>query len=505
MAAIRNSKILEALAKAVTTDTIASLVPQDLEAEAHNTLWEESDPGELTILKLMPSIPAKQINHEFAQITSFGFSRNSGFFGERSLPPESNLSSTDVTVQIKLMGEIGPTYLLAALEETVKALGTTGGQNIERVALRLNLLRKKARNIYFSDDTTLRQGSAGVRFKGLAQLIREGTDGTVGTSPFGSHEIDMEGEPLTVDTIRARAAKGSVVFGMFRSLVMDPQTRSDFEGTLDAATRLQFPIPMQAFMVGQMMGGLQTQGQKIFFETDNTLSPAYSRPQYSATLIDGAPTTLPTVVAVAQADDSTTDTVASKWDAASAGNIYYVVTETVDELEGYGTRFPAGVGVLAVAAGQEVELTLTPGNALADSMKVYRGNEDDGLLATDAWFIFEVSNSGGGGPVTAFDNNLYRPNTSWAFGLNIDSNSSRAMQSGMVGSYDSARDKSAAFLVGNDRPRNTVALAQLGPAMGIMSLAAVLATVDRPLMYSACAPLCRNPFQNITFKNIGRR
>ncbi len=103
--------------------------------------------------------------------------------------------------------------------------------------------------------------------------------------------------------------------------------------------------------------------------------------------------------------------------------------------------------------------------------------------------------------------NEYRPNTSYAFGLSIASNSERALHSGqgLAEAYWSARNMSANFLgQPDDEAVNTVACAELGPSMGIMALASFLAEVDRPMMYSAFAPLCRNPFQNVVFKNIGR-
>lgn len=504
MNAVTANQILERLEKAVHTGNITEVVPEDLEIEAHNTLWDESKPTELTLLKLLPSTPARQIEHKFTKIVSYGDDTGTGFFSERSLPPETNFRAERVTVNIKLMGEIGPTFLLAALERTQKALNTSGAQNIERVALRKNVLRKKNRNLYFSDTTVT---NSGLRWKGLLQQIREGTDGTTGSaSPFGSHVIDMEGEPLTVDTIREKAARSIQLFAMFTTLIMDPMARNDLESSMDAAHRLNLPIAAAPLMIGQNIGGIQTQGGSVYFETDNTLSAIYSKPKYRApTSGSGAPATRPTVTVTAQTDNSTGDTVDSKWDASSAGNIFWVFTEVVEEMEGPGTRVPAS-SYTAVAAGQEVKFSVTPGNPLADSIKVYRGSDAEGTgVVTDAWFIFEVANSGDGAAFTVYDNNLYRPNTTTAFGLNIASRSEQALHDGKLGSYASARAKSSEFLRDNDTSQNTVAVAELGPSMGIMALASVLAHVDRPLVYCAAAPEVRNPYQQVAFINVGRR
>ena len=79
-----------------------------------------------------------------------------------------------------------------------------------------------------------------------------------------------------------------------------------------------------------------------------------------------------------------------------------------------------------------------------------------------------------------------------------------ARREGVAGAYDHARAKSAAYLGASDHPRNTVSVATLGPTMGMLALASVLAEVDRPLFFSACCPQVRNPYQNVAFKNIGR-
>lgn len=486
----------EHLEKALDANALTDLVPQDLEIEAHNTLWQESDPDELTVLRLLPSVPATSVVHEFTRVTSFdtGGGRSDGWFGERSLPPEAVFGTDRQTVNIRLMGEVGPTYLLAGLERTQRALGTSGAENIQRQARRMSVLRKKNRALLRSDTSTIRQGANGIRPKGIAQLIREGTDGTVGTeSPFGSHAIDMEGQPLNIDTIRARMGKGTVLFGGFTDLIMDPFTRLDFESQLDPAQRLPIPAMGSPFMLGQMVGGLQTQFGKVHFHTDNILSPEYYAGRYTTTLETGAPSSLPTVAAPSAGAHST-----SKFNAGDAGSFFWVVTEVVDGIEGLGTRAPSGSSVTAVAAGDRVTLSITPGNALADSFRVYRGNSGDAV--TDAWFLFEVSNSGSGGAVTAYDTNSYRPNTSHAFGFRLMGPGQQALHG--PGGLDAARAASSSFLQAKDNPKNTIAVAHLGPQMGIMALGAILATLSRPLVYSAFAPEVRNPYQNVYFYNI---
>lgn len=487
------------LRKAMGTSDVSSLVPEDLEVEAHNLLWDESSPQQLTFLKMLPSTPATQIAHDYALITSYGDGQDFGFFPERGLPPGTSVGSAKRTVDIKMQGIRASTFLLAAMEKTVKGLGTSGAQNIQRAGVRLNLMAKIERAALFSDTTEVRQGSTGIRYKGVLQLIREGTDGTTGTSPYGSHVIDMQGDALTLATVRDRAAKTAVLFGDLSCLLMDPLVSADFEGSLDTAQRLNFPISSQALMVGQRVAGMQTGTSNVFFHQDNTLSEAFTKRAYTTNVGEGAPTVLPTVVATAQTDNSAGDTVESRWDAASAGNIFWVVTEIVDGVEGLGRRYPTAGSFTAVTAGQEVKLVITPGNSLADGFRVYRGSDaDDRMVA--ARFCFGVSNSGGGAAVTAYDNNLFRPDTSVAFGLPMFGQAVTALEGG----YANAKKISSELLGAKEGARNVVAMAQLGPKMGVLDMARVLATQDHALLYSAGAPIVRNPLQCVAFINIGR-
>lgn len=506
--------ILDRLEKAVHSGNITEVVPEDLEPLAYNTQWDPKSKNELTLMKLLPSVPATSVVHEYTRVTSYGRKSGSGFFNERALPPETNFQAERVEVEIRLMGEIGPTFLLAALEKTQRALNTTGAQNIERVALRRNVLYKKNRNLYFADTRTT---SADVRFKGLYQLIEEGTDpdadgfsGVKGKgSPYGSHVIDCKGAPLTTDLLRERFAQGIVLFGAPTCMIMSPMARADFEATMDPAQRLAVPTPFAPIMIGQDIGGIHTQNGNMFFNTDNVLSAVHSRGQYDEDdVADEAPKGLATVNATAGADGSSD--YDSVWDAASAGQIFYAVRQVADELAGKAVRFPASNSAfLAVAADQEVTLTLTPSANNIDSFMIYRGREEDGESTTaHAWFIFEVANDGGGAAVTAYDDNRFRPNTEFAYALNIHSDSQRALNnpaaSGTAAAYHTAAVNSGDFFQQPDSEANTVAVAELGPSMGMMALASVLAEVDRPLIYSACAPEMRNPFQNFVFKNVGR-
>jgi hypothetical protein len=494
--------LLGELEKAVTAETIQDLVPEDLEIEAHNTLWRASDPNQLTLLKLIPTTTATSIIHQFDQVVSYGERRGDGFFGETTLPLGTKPQFARKQTNIRLIGEWSETYLLAHLQKTIRVEGSTSADAIAKQLLVLNLLEKKNRAIYFADTSTQRLGADGMKWKGLLQLIREGTDGTSGTSPYGSHVIDMEGQPLTLETLRAKAAKIITLFGRINCLIMDPFARAYFESTMDAAQRLNLPIIARAFMLGQNIGGFHTQNGDILFHTDYSLTPLAYQGQYKAEAMDQAPTSPPAVTLTL--NSSPTGSNVSKWIAGDAGEFFWIVTEIKNGRESLGRRVPSS-GTQAVGVGQEIQLAITPTDPLSDSFKIYRSVSSDDA-DTEAFGIFEVANSGSGGAVTTYDLNQARPNTSVAFGLNIRSEASEFLHqvpNGVRSQYSLAVENSERFLGMDDNPMNTVSLAQLGPSMGTMELATILPTTSRPLIYSAAAPQCRNPLQNIVFINIG--
>lgn len=500
--------VLQVLEKAVDASSIAAIVPEDLEIVAHNILWRDTDPTELTVMKLLPSVPATSIEHQYTRITSYGEKRGSGFFGEKSLPPSTNYKPERFTNNIRLLGELSETFILAALEETQQALGTTGNVNIQRTSLRLNLLRKKNRQLLFSDTRTIRDGVAGVRYKGIMQLIEEGTDGTDGESPFGSHVIDLEGQPLTAETLREKVAEAIVLFGFVSCLIMDPFARADFEASFDSAQRLDMPISMKPYVIGQQVHGLQTQSGVVHFHTDNILNPVHHFGKYINELMEGGPTTMATVAEVLNNPAAGAGT---KWDAASAGQIYYVVTQMKEEAESLGVRVPAAPGsFLNVQAGDSVTLNMTPGDPSIDGFRIYRGSDADlnQAIGTDAYWIADVANTNLGAATAWEDLNHQRPNTSFAFALNVHGRAQQTMarltSQGLADTYYTAVEQSADFLMDTADERSTVAVANLGPSVGVLPLAHILAQVDRPLMYTAHSPEVRNPFQNFAFKNIGR-
>lgn len=488
---------LRELAKGIGTGDITSIVPQDLEVDAHNTLWDASKPNELTLMKLLPMKDAKQIVHEFRQITSYGETRGFGEFSEQTLPLSTKPTFADRTVNIRLSGEMTEVFLLASLEKTIRVEGETGADAIARTMVQLSLLRKINLGMYFQDTSVVRLGTSGLRYKGLLQQIREGTDGTVGTSPYGTHVIDLEGQPLTISNIRVRIAKIINLFGFPNVGIMDSFARLDFETSLDGAGRLDLPVGYKPLVVGQHVGGLQTNGGTCVFHTDNSLNTIVAQPRYIASAMDLAPSSPPSATLTVNA--SPTGSNESKFRAADAGSFFWIITEFKNGRESLGRRLPSS-GAQAVAAGEEVAFSITPTDPLSDGFKVYRGNSGD--ANTEAVAIFSSANSGGGGAVAVYDLNHWRPNTSCAFFLSLDTEVTAVMD-GRIGAYEAAKLRKSEFIGMPDKPSNTVTAVKLGPAMGTMNLATILPTTSRPMLYSARCMEVRNPLQQFVIINIG--
>lgn len=495
-------QLLDALQKGVASGDITAIVPQDLEVQAHNTTWGGDSPFELTFLKMIPSTTATQITHEYTRYTAHSnvTGRRYGNFGEKSLPAESRFNTERKQVNIRLVGEKSSVFVLAAMEKTVTVNGSTGAVDIQMSALQTQVQGRKQQAFLFSDTSKHRLGTASTRVRGLVQSIREGTDGTDGTSPFGSHVIDMKGKPLTQSIMREYFARIITQFGAPNCLVMDPFARADFEKSLDGSYFLPLPMTGQQLTVGQSVAGFQTQGAgSVRFYTDNMLNPLHplsARGQYSATLDEDAPAGRPTINSGAAAPGS-----GSEWDAASSGEIYWIITETVNEAQSLGTRFPATAGTYTtVAPGDVVSFNVTPANPNADSFLVYRGTDADGSTETP-YLAFEVACTGSGAAVAFTDKNLQRPNTTTAFLLSISSAAQRDMG---AGNDLTTLDGTKYFQQPDDETRNTISCAHLGPTSGMLSLAAILATVSQPLVFSAFAPQVRNPRKNFVFTNVGR-
>lgn len=498
------------LRKAVTTASISQVVPEDYERQAYNALWDPQAANMLMMLKLIPTIPAYQIEHIFSRVTSYGRSRSMGFVGEQSVPQNSDPGFERRTVNIRLLAVVTEVFKLAALERTINVGGQTGAANIAGWTLFRNFLESVNRAFIYADTTTQRLGSSSIVFKGIIQQIREGTDGTVDSSRFGSHVIDMEGMPLTPDTLRKKLLRVINYFGAPTCMITSADVRSDFESNLDSAGRIAYPINGERYVIGQRVGGFRSDEYNLAFHTDLQCSPYHGRGQYSGEAQSAAPA-LPSVTGSYSATP-TGDNV-SKFDtnASGSGECFWIVTEVKDGNESIGRRWPATAGTTqTVGVGGEETFTLQASDPTSDSFRFYRGTTVDGVAQadTEAYFAFEVANSTNGAAVTAYDLNHNRPGCHIALVLDISSPANDffdRLQQGLIKDKPTPAEMATDFGTQPEGSGNTIARARLGPEFGRMQLAAFALHEERPVIFSAQAPELRAPQKNIVFINIAPR
>ncbi|MFA5801213.1 MAG: hypothetical protein WC911_01920 [Thermoleophilia bacterium] len=502
--------------KAVTSSTIASAVPESLEMQAAIATWSDRTPGVNTLLKLIPRAVATKQEHKYVSLDSWGdVAHQTGMGTETGTPASLQFSSTTPVVWLQICNQATDVYFMAELQKMVGIEGT-----VDPVVVATNATLKREawltnRNMYLLDTSKSRAGvgAAGRVYKGVLQQVREGTDGTTGSSTFGSHEIDLRGADITSDNIRTQIAHILEYYGMANVLLMPPTPRGNLESSLEGANRITMGgVDIRTHLLGNSIAGLQSQGNVMWFATELALSAKNSKPRYTAPPAGWATTTVPTVVSAVVAGGTSGN--ASLWGASDDGNIYHVVTEVVNELEGAGTREPAGAAYNAVAVGQEVRLTLTPGSVDADRLRVYRGHDTDvspggtAGAVTEAWFLFEVA-ANGAVPVVTYDYNQSLPRTAWAVALDIQSPVADAMfnprGNSLGANYADANDAAISQIGYRDNGMTSnVSFAQLGPAPMRLQLApvALTAPMGRPVILRVGAPVVRIPQRCFTFKNV---
>jgi hypothetical protein len=486
-------ELLKALASSATAGTDASpLIKEDLEVEAHTQLWLETDPTELVLLKHLARIPAFSVVHQFDQITGYGPTTHV-FYGEATLPPEAPIQTVRKMVNIRLQGLISSVFALASFQTPIMALGQSNLVDQNMAAVRLALLRGMAVSIYNSDDSLTQDN---IRFKGIQQQILEGT--SVSTSfPFTrnvDYIIDLRGAPLTPAEIRNRARQIVEHYGTMRWVYMAPLVKQGLEAQLDPAERLYLTRGnAEPVIMGQNVDGMMTQGRTVRFADDNTLTAENLRGFAPAVAVAGAPTPLTGANVAAPTAAANGLSLWTVDDADVA--VRYIVTAMNASGESTGFQ-PATV---SVAAGQSVTIAITP-RAADTSYRVYRGGDGTHNPVTPM-LIAEIRGTGNTTPFNFLDHNARIPGTSDAYGLSVASNNSELMVN--TRDMDGIRDR---VTLGNPpRSRNTIALAVLGPWMGIFDLAHILHTASRDLVFSAYTPVVTHPFQNVVWINVGTR
>lgn len=505
----------------LATSDVGNFTIRDLADVATNTIWRESDARELVGLKLFPIEAAKLVKHEWTRIKGYSQAGFNGFIGENQRGVTVKPTDDQDSIYLKLMSVESSTSLLTTHQEAyISGLGTQDPAERNRRAAQLTLMKLADMAMFRSRSDTNRAGeSNGLDPKGIVQQIEEGTASSPYSAAFGGngHIVDMKGNELTFDNIRAAMIAPVELFRGANVMLMAPGVKSGLSASLDGAIRLAGsgirPVSWGNASDAANIG-IAGEGQEIQFITSNTLTPRYYQQLYDgSTRPDGYPSSTPTVDASSGAQNdgtsfnSVTDTVTSLFDTnpEGAGTVYYVITYEVDGVESYGTRFPSS-GTETVSANQEVAFLVShPTNATR--INVYRSKTDSTTTAmTDCYRIFSVA-ADASGSTTFFDNNEHRPDTSLAIGLYVEGLTMSAIADGRDADAVLRRLKSTGGgNLGSDAGRgayNGTCVATLGPSMGMVEMGRTHLTSTPPnAYYRIFSPVVKDPEKNFVFKNV---
>jgi len=518
------NEVMGLLMKAISSDSaygtaVREYIGEDLEPEAHNQLWNESDPQEMALLKMIPRVSAAQTRHEFTKLMEYGNIHTESGFAPNALPSVQDFSGDREVVRLRPYGEVTQVQGLAAAERSIRALGQDNVADIAEEATRRLLMYKINLALYGADTRDTHNEN---RIKSVMQQIDEGTRATGALVPDSNVIVDLRGEDLEIDGakgIRAKATQVSRLHGAMRWLFMAPSQLNKVEEQLD--TRSRYMIAPQGdtnkMIVGAVVDGMKTASGVTMFQADNALDKHIRCGFACEKVIDDTPAAFAEAgsgagtFSVARVEAaSLPGGVVSRFqnidliDEAGIGSVknklvYHVVAcnEVGDALRGVSTPLST------LVAGDVTKITIRPRGG-ETSFKIYRGLANVATKPTldseyffKPEFIAEIPNGASKAnttPIDFYDENEILPGTTHAFGLNLIGESTRDYMKGMVPTS-----------LGN-RPnvQNAVALVQLTNLFRF-DLAKLGWLAKYGLLAWVIGTEVTKPFQNIVWYNCGRK
>lgn len=507
------------LAKAVgieVSDASPNIV-QDLEPRAYIATWSGQEKGELPLLRMLPTVPARKIKHEYNILKDWG--RKAGpapFFRDLSTPRTSKPSTGELYVHTRLLGNRIPVGLLPAL--VAPTIDIAGSSNMPDLALRglwMSLNWDTENAMMYSDTGNSLAGDnedTGLVYKGILQQIRENSDGTRLTSPLGrAHVTDMRNQPLTLTDFRNLLADIGDIFGQINCCLMPGRVRENLATSFDDAARWFYQgggaLGAVNLRPGQSIDGIRSGYGQLDFVISKHLQPEYAWGKYDEN-VENVPDRPQTRPAIVVAPAVTTDS-SSQFVAADEASYAWVVTEVTDQgHETFGVRLPAS-GFQAVAEGEIVTFTVRPRQANVDRYMVYRMKQGDtGVTSTNLVYaqrIAEVAAEAGGADTEITDANDKIPGTCDVIAFRCGTPAEQAL----INPQDIAQvfSRASAGEFAGQRPdpmRDNLARVTLGPETGTLDLAQTVLGIRNPLIFRAgCIELTNSfawHFKNVQFR-----
>lgn len=412
----RLKAVLAALEGSNAINTMGN-VPENLEMYAHHSLWGRND---LRFLRMVPTVPAASVIHEFEIVESYGAIGGPLFTSEGTLGTRTALSSRRVTNKIVTLQHINKVTGTAQDQKTISVLGATRSLESNREAImRLHMLKKSIAMVFGDTTTTASQ----IHWKGILQLFREGnTSAAYSGEPWSLDPVqfvDKRGARLN----RSDIEDGGVytyesAWGQLNFVLMDPATSAGFQGDLEKfSTTYGYAMERVApneddgngLILGNTVSGVRHQGGVATFLVDNAISSRYSKAEWKDTPEPGAPGR-PAAPGAAELNANAN----SRFEAADldGGNavLRYKLQAVNDD--GYSEASPATAAVL-IQAGDSIRVSWeSRPDALA-----YRILRNTAAKPGVFYEIAVVPNSGAN--LTYDDHNWFIPGGRWAIGLEM--------------------------------------------------------------------------------------
>lgn len=392
-------------------------VPENLEMTAHVLLWRREH---LHLLRLIPSVPAASINHEYDVVTAYGDIGGPIFTAEGTLGSKESLRVRRHTNRIVTLQHVNQVTGMAQDQKTVNILGANRSLESNREGiLRLHLLKKAVATLFADSSTTTSE----LRWKGVLQLWREQrADAAYADQPWSIDPavfVDCRGGRLG----RSRIEDGGTrVFeegwGQLNFVVMDPSTSAGFQGEIEKFVSNGFSMERidaasgkdSGVVLGTTVAGIRHQGGVAQFLVDNTLHPQFHKAEWKGAPAAGAPARpgapTPTVLNA----NANSRFQAADLKGATAFKKYKV--QAVND-SGYSEASEATAAIDGLDAGDSCRVSF---NTRADALS-YRilanTPENPGVF----WEIAELKNDAA--TLTYDDHNWFIPGGRWAIGAEM--------------------------------------------------------------------------------------
>ena len=399
----------------------SGFVPENLEQQAHVTLWDRDD---LHFIRELPEVDATSVFHEFEVVDDYGSVMGSPLFqAESGLGAQTAYSGKRHVTRIVTLSHVNKVSGLARAQKNIEVLGSTDPLVSNRNAQMLvHLFKKAVQTIFCEADASM----STLRFSGLLeQFWKKNASAAFADKPKGVDPqlmVDLRGKPLTRKHIElASTSMFSDGWGSLNRIYMDPDVSQGFQGEIETnfpVERLTMGQAPNELIIGAPVAGVKAQGGIVFFKVDNSFHPQfyYTDPADEAarkgkpyTYESGSPAkpvAAPTVAVAA-------NIAGSLWQAAdipAAPAIKYKVQPCNNF--GIGPISDASAAAAIAANGRNTVSWASAADAL--SYKVFRNSVDD----PNRYFVIgEVKNNGAN--LSFVDLNHWMPGTSVAVGFEM--------------------------------------------------------------------------------------